>query len=267
MIVDANSREAIAGTQLQVGDIAGTVEILRDRLRASPDDQRARMFLFQILCVEGAWEKARTQLKVLAQLSPEAQMLAVVYNQAIDGEIARAAACGGIAVPPLLHASPSWAIELAHAFAAGAGEAAEMRERAFNGAPDTPGTIDGQAFEYLFDGDSRFGPAFEVIIAGRWGLIPFCAVEEVKTEGPVDLRDLVWLPAEIRLREGASVAALLPARYPATEREEDGELRLARRTDWREANGVRGLGQRVWTTSAGRDIGILSFRNIRFTAL
>ena len=114
-------------------------------------------------------------------------------------------------------------------------------------------------------GDARFGPMFEAIVAGRWGLIPFAMVEEISTEGPVDLRDLVWLPAEIRFRQGPALAAMLPVRYPGTEREPEGGLRLARMTEWREAGGlVRGNGQRVWTTGEGEDVGILSFRRIRF---
>lgn len=266
MIADADDRETIAETQLKAGDIAGALQSLRDRLRDRPDDQRARIFMFQALCIEGAWDNARAQLKVLAQLSPEAQMLAVAYNQAIDGEVARAAACRGVDAAPLLHASPGWAIELANAFAADPSGAGEMRARAFDSARDTPGEIDGQAFDYLFDGDGRFGPTFEAIIAGRWGLLPFCAVEEICTEGPADLRDVIWLPAEIRLREGASVAALLPARYPGTEAEHDPDLRLGRRTDWRGTDGTRGVGQRVWTTSDGKDFGILSFCKIRFAA-
>lgn len=267
MIIDAHRQEAMADMQLEAGDIAGTIAILRERLRGNPDDQRARMFLFQILCVAGAWNQARAQLALLAQLSPEAQMLAVTYGQAMDGEAARAAACRGEDPAALLHASPAWAIDLANAFAVDDRSAAEMRARAFDASPDTPGDIDGRPFDYLFDGDGRFGPAFEAIVAGRWGLLPFCVVEQITTNGPVDLRDTVWLPAEVRLREGGTVPALLPARYPATEYEEGDQLRLGRRTDWHEANGTRGIGQRVWTTSAGGDVGILSFRRIRFEPL
>lgn len=265
MMVDAADREAVAETQMRAGDVAGALVTLRERLRDAPGDQRARIFLFQALCIDGAWDKARTHLKILAQLSPAAQMLAVAYNQAIDGEIARAAACRGLEAAPLLHASPGWAIELANAFAADPRGARDMRTRAFDSAHDTPGAIDGEPFDYLFDGDARFGPTFEAIVAGRWGLLPFCAVEEIRTEGPVDLRDMVWLPAEIRLRAGGSVAALLPARYPGTEAAPDSALRLGRRTDW--SDDRQGLGQRIWTTSGGADIGILSFRTIRFAPL
>ncbi|MFD1951484.1 type VI secretion system accessory protein TagJ [Sphingomonas arantia] len=267
MTLEARRQHMTADTQQDLGDIAGTIEILRNRLRAVPGDQRARMFLFQILCVEGAWEKARAQLKMLAELSPDARMLSLAYNQAIDGEVARRDACGGGASAPLLRASPGWVSDLADAFAADAHSAAAMRARAFDASPDAPGDVDGRPFDYMFDGDGRFGPAFEAIIAGRWGLMPFCVVEQIKSEGPVDLRDTVWLPVEIRLRDGGAVAALLPARYPDTELQDDLALRLGRRTDWHGTDPVRGLGQRVWTTSTGEDIGILSFRTIRFTSL
>ncbi|MGK6324467.1 type VI secretion system accessory protein TagJ [Sphingomonas sp. DT-51] len=266
MIGNAKDLEATIGLQVRSGDIAGAIERLREGLRDRPDDQRARMFLFQLHCINGVWDKARAQLRALAQLSPEAQMLAVAYNKTIDGEIVRDLACGGVDPAELLHASPIWAVDLANAFAAGADEAAEMRARAFDASPDTPGEVDGQPFDYIFDGDGRFGPAFEAIVGGRWGLLPFCAVEEIKTDGPIDLRDLVWLPAEVRLRDGGSVAALLPARYPGAAAEEDAQLRLAQRTEWREGDTVvRGAGQRVWTLSNGDDVGILSFRQIRFS--
>ena len=265
MNADISHGEAQINAELEAGNITATLTSLRKRLTARPDDQRARMFLFQILCVEGAWDKARAQLGALAQLSPEAQMLAVAYGQTIDAEAARAAGCAGDAPAPLLHGAADWVADLAGAFGVEGECAAASRRRAFDAAPDTPGEVDGRAFDFLYDGDARFGPAIEAIVAGRWGLIPFAALEEIRTAGPVDLRDLVWLPVELRFREGGTAAALLPVRYPGTEKEADAELRLARRTVWREENGVvRGLGQRVWTTSAGDDIGILSFRSIRF---
>jgi type VI secretion system protein ImpE len=268
MLKDKTADHSDAAELLRTSDIASARSALNAALRERPDDQRARMFLFQLHCIDGAWDKARAQLRALAQLSPEAQMLAVAYNKTIDGEIARGAACGGADPAELLHDAPIWAVDLANAFAAGNADAAEMRARAFDASPNTPGEVDGRPFDYLFDGDGRFGPAFEAVIGGRWGLLPFCTVEEIRTEGPVDLRDLVWLPAEVRLREGGSVAALLPVRYPGVETEADARLCLAQRTEWRDCGAaVHGAGQRVWTTSTGEDVGILSFRQIRFTPL
>jgi type VI secretion system protein ImpE len=262
MTIVSTSEDQV-GTLLSAGDMAGARRLLIEAIRERPADQRARMFLFQLLCVEGEWDKARLQLRALSELSPEARMLAVAYGQAIDGEQARTRALAGQEPATLLADAPGWAADLAAAIGAGADSGARMA--ALEACPDTVGDVDGRPFDFLFDDDSRFGPMFEAIVAGRWGLVPFAVVEEISTEGPVDLRDLVWLPVQIRFRAGAAIAAMLPVRYPGTEGEPDSALRLARKTEWREEGAaVRGVGQRVWTTSAGDDVGILSFRKIRF---
>jgi type VI secretion system protein ImpE len=238
---------------------------LSERLRNAPGDTEARMFLFQLLCVEGAWDKANSHVQSLARLRSEAQMLAVAHGHLMGGEARRAAAMAGEERASLLVRAATWADGFVDALGAVGPDAALLRHHALEASPDTPGEVDGHRFDYLFDADSRFGPMFEAVVAGRWGLIPFAAVAEITSEGPVDLRDLVWLPAEIRLRDGAGIAALLPVRYPGTEAQGDGALRLARRTEWREADdSVHGLGQHLWTTSDGTDIGILGFRRIRF---
>ena len=252
-------------------DIPATLSSLIATVRAQPADQQSRMFLFQMLCVDGQWEKAHAQVRALAlaQLSPEAQMLATAYGQTIAGEGARAACFAGRGKASLLVDPHGWASDLVAAIEAeAAGDIArgvQLRSDAFDRCPPISGTIDGRPFGALFDGDMRFGPTLEAIVASRWGLIPFSAVEEIVTAGPVDLCDLVWLPAEIRFREGGALAAMLPVRYPDVERETDADLRLARRTEWRETPyAVHGAGQRMWTTDAGDDVGILSFRRIAF---
>ncbi|SDA24780.1 type VI secretion system accessory protein TagJ [Sphingomonas sp. NFR15] len=250
-------------------DVTATLATLVAAIRGKPSDLQSRMYLFQLFCVEGQWEKAGAQLRALAQLSPEAQMLAAAYGQAIAGETMRAACFAGRAKASLLVDPTGWASDLVTAIEAEAqGDVArgvQLRSDAFDRCPQTGGSVDGRPFEALFDGDMRFGPTLEAIVAGRWGLIPFSAIEEIITAGPIDMRDLVWLPAEIRFREGPALAALLPVRYPGVEREADAELRLARRTEWRETSyAVHGAGQRMWTTDTGEDVGILSFRRIAF---
>jgi type VI secretion system protein ImpE len=260
-----------AHDNLRSGDIKAAKAQLIAHLRHTPDAIPARMFLFQLLCVEGQWNKARTHLRTLAQVSPEAQMLSAAYGQAIDAEHTRAEALAGRIDTPLLVETGGWAQDLACAVRADANgqfdEGDALRVRAFDSSPDAVGDIDGRLFKFIFDGDTRFGPCFEAMVGGRWGLIPFCAAREITPQRPVDLRDLVWLPAEIMLLDGRTLAALLPARYPGTEFEQDPKLRLGRRTEWREQDGrIYGLGQRMWALSDGEDIGLLSFRKITFAA-
>ncbi|MGH7025066.1 MAG: type VI secretion system accessory protein TagJ [Caulobacteraceae bacterium] len=251
----------------RAGDLEGARSALTAAAKKAPADQAVRMFLFQLLCLLGEWDKAKIQLRTLASLSPEAQMLAVNYNLAIDAETARVRAFVGEEPPTLLVTTSPWARDLAAALGAQAAgrmsEAQELREKAFEAAPDTPGDLDGVAFDWIADGDARFGPSFEAIIHGQWGLVPFDAVERIQSEGPRDLRDLVWLPAQVAFRSGSSANAMLPARYPGSEAATDAALRTARRTDWRdEAWGPCGLGQHEWSLSGGDEAGLLSLRRM-----
>ncbi len=255
---------------LRAGDVDGARKALVDIVRTKPADEQARMFLFQLLAIDGEWGKARSQLDMLAQLSPEAQMLAVAYGQAIDAELFRAEVFAGRATPPNLARNSPWANDLALAighFAAGREEEGEeARERAFEAAPDTPGILDDQAFDWIADADPRFGPALEAIVAGSYGIVPFDALELVASEGPRDLRDLVWYPVQLRFRTGQSIAAMLPTRYPGSEQADDQAVRLARVTGWKDGPaGQQGEGQRLFRLSGGEERGILELRNLTFS--
>jgi protein involved in temperature-dependent protein secretion len=258
---------ADADDLLRAGDLAGARAALVESVRRAPGDPRARMFLFQLQCVMGEWDKALVQLRTLAQLAPEAEMLGVAYRQAIEAERVREQVFAGAAQPALLVSSSPWAGDLAAAlglFAQGrADEAQARRDAGLDAAPDTPGEIDGTGFEWIADADGRFGPTFEAVIAGRWGLVPFDAVASLTSEGARDLRDLVWYPVQLAFKSGQSVAAFLPLRYPATVATGEAELLLARRTAWRDGPaGQEGLGQRLWTLSDGSDVDLLSLRRL-----
>jgi type VI secretion system protein ImpE len=87
----------------------------------------------------------------------------------------------------------------------------------------------------------------------------------VEIDPPADLRDFVWTPATLTLENGAANVALIPTRYPGSEKATDAALRLARATDWREQPGGawHGVGQRMLTTDQSEvallDVRVLSF--------
>ncbi len=260
---------ADADELLRAGDLQGARAALIETVKRAPTDQPARLYLFQLLCLQGEWDRAQTHLRTLSSLSPEAQMLAVNYNMAIDAERNRAEVFAGSAQPSLLVGSSTWGGDLAASIGLLAkgkvDEALARREQAFDAAPDTPGSLGEQSFDWISDSDPRFGPSLEAIIAGRWGLAPFDAIERIESEGPKDLRDLVWLPAVIAFKTGQSVNALLPVRYPGTESSDDDTLKLARATIWNDApGGPCGLGQHEWTLSDGSEVSLLALRNLTF---
>jgi len=74
-------------------------------------------------------------------------------------------------------------------------EARTLRNEAFELAPATAGTIDGEDFDWLADADVRMGPMLEAIINGQYYWIPFQQIQAIRIEEPADLRDVVWMPA------------------------------------------------------------------------
>jgi type VI secretion system protein ImpE len=240
---------------------------LVDTVKRAPGDAAARMFLWQVMALSGEWDKAGSQLRQLAQVSAEAQMLATVYDQAMAAEKTRADAYAGQAPFNVLVASSPWIVTLAKSLDALAGKdaatAERLRDEAFEAAGDTPGVIGEQKFGWIADVDPRLGPCFEAIVAGAWGLVPFEAVSWIKTEGPRDLRDVIWLPVQMMLRSGQSAAALMPARYPGSETLA-GEFQLGRSTAWIERSGGEvPVGQKLWTTDGDIEFGLLDFNELQ----
>jgi type VI secretion system protein ImpE len=90
----------------------------------------------------------------------------------------------------------------------------------------------------------------------------------LRIEPPSDLRDLVWTPASILWANGGEAVALVPTRYPGSEKSADPAVRLARRTEWTDlADGTcLGLGQRTLVTDAG-ETALLEVREMSFAPL
>jgi type VI secretion system protein ImpE len=146
------------------------------------------------------------------------------------------------------------------------GRSQELRASAFEEAPATPGEIDGQAFSWIADADTRIGPVLEAVINGRYYWVPFARLTKVQLDAPEDLRDFVWTPAHLEFENGGESVALIPTRYAGSAASGDGLLALGRKTIWEEIapDTHRGLGQRVLTTDAA-DVPLLEVRTISLT--
>jgi type VI secretion system protein ImpE len=258
-----------ADEAIEAGDVAAARAALIDEVRAKPDDRAARMFLIQVQMVLGEWDKALTHIRTLANLSPEAMTFQAAYDRLIAAERQREAVFKGQARAEALAEGGPWFGQLIDALAADASGDAEtatrLRAQAYDEAPETPGEADGHRFEFIADTDARLGPALEVIIDGRYGLVPFEAITLLESEGAKDLRDIVWLPVRLTLKSGRSGAVFIPTRYPGAGAEADGMLKLARRTEWDERGdlGNAGRGQRV-LDAGGADIDLLTLRRLTF---
>src|SRR5258707_7141952 len=64
----------------------------------------------------------------------------------------------------------------------------------------------------------------------RSTLFPYTTLfRSIGFEPVQDLRDLIWLPCEVTLREGGALQGFMPARYPLAPGDDDA-VRMSRRT-------------------------------------
>jgi type VI secretion system protein ImpE len=248
---------AAAEQNLKDGNPAAALAVLQEQIRSRPADPKLRVFLFQLLCVLGQWERALNQLKVASELDASALGMAQMYGDAVRCEAIRHDVFEGRKSPMVFGEPEQWlALLIESLLRTGVGELAhaeQLRLQAFEEAQASRGNVDGQPFEWIADADSRLGPVLEVIINGRYYWVPFTRLTKVATEAPTDLRDLVWLPAQLEFENGGASVGLIPTRYPGSESSVDGAVALARKTLWSQVapDAYHGLGQRILTTDAG----------------
>jgi type VI secretion system protein ImpE len=251
---------------LHSGDPAQALKLLQDQIRAKPADAKLRVFLFQLLCVTGQWDRALNQLNVATELDASTLAMAQMYREAIKCELLRAEVFKGKKVPMIFGQPETWLALLIEAMLReGKGDAAaaqKLRDEAFEQAPASSGSLDGEAFEWIADADMRLGPVVEAIINGKYYWVPFERLTNITIEAPEDLRDTVWMPAHFVFENGGESVGLIPTRYPGSEAG-DGLIALSRKTEWQEATpGVfTGLGQRLFTTDGG-DKPLMDLRSI-----
>lgn len=245
-----------AEEQLRQGRPEEALRLLQDEVRRNPSNPKLRVFLFQLLSIQGQWDRALSQLKVAGDLDVGNLMLAQTYREAIHCEVLRQRIFSGDSIPVIFGEPAQWNALLIEALRltleGSFSQAQDLREQAFEQAPASSGQVNGQSITWIADGDSRLGPIVEAIVNGRYYWIPFQQISRVDMEKPADLRDLVWMPAHFVWINGGDAYGFIPTRYPGSGVEMDPSLRLSRRTEWREPfpGCYLGSGQRVLTSDA-----------------
>lgn len=254
---------------LKQGKLDEALASLQESIRKNAADPKLRVFLFQLLCVMGNWERALTQLQLAAQMDQANQLMARVCQSLIQCELLRADVFAGTRTPVIFGEPEAWMGWMVQAVALSAqgkhDAAAELRTKALEEAAAVGGTVDGQRFEWIMDADPRLGPMLEVMFGGNYYWIPFSRIRQLLVEPPSDLRDVVWSPAKFVWSTGAMADGFIPSRYVGTEKSADGHARLGRKTDWVDVTpGTSfGVGQRVLATDS-QDYDLLSVRSIVF---
>ena len=248
---------AAAEAAVRAGNPQQALVALTAAVKASPAKAPLRVFLAQLLCITGSWERAHTQLNVVADMDASTGPMREMVGHALRCELLRAAVFEGKRSPMVFGQPDEWLAMLIESMLQSGQGAADLAHqlaaRAFESAPATSGQINGEPFEWIADADSRLGPVLEAMINGRYYWIPFSRLSRISIDAPTDLRDRVWLPAHVSFSNGGEQIAMIPTRYPGSERSDDGAILMASRTEWRDLGNDRwaGLGQRVLVTDRG----------------
>lgn len=261
-----------AWTQLRQQTPQQVLKNLQEEIRRKPQEVGLRIFLFQLLCLLGQWERALNQLEVIKELDVASLPMVGAYRSLIQAESSRQLVFSGKVQPLILGEPPEWIASLWQSLKVLANGDVQgsltLRQKAFDDAPARGGRINDEEFEWIADADSRFGPILEIVIDGKYYWLPFTCVRHVKMEAPSHLRDLVWQPAHIKWENEGEWFGYIPSRYPDTLTMGNDDELLAIHTRWLalgqdDEQGFRGLGQRMMATN-NQDFALFDIRSIEF---
>lgn len=253
---------------LKLADLSSCRKQLFEEIKKSPQDLNLRIFLFQLCCVLTDWSRALSQLEFISQMDDTTQSLDATYRQLIHCEQKREQVFCGSELLVCFGPVTAWLENFKQVFplltSLKLEQAAALSSAGMQLAQTLKGKINGEPFECLFDGDSRFGPVLEVMLQGGYAWLPLENVEKLEFEPIEDLRDLVWRAVNITLKNKGTLLAFVPMRYPITEHTTDAE-KLCRHTTWSEPEQgfYIGQGQRIWITDQAEylfsDIDLVEF--------
>lgn len=262
----------LAEELIRKGNLKEALAELQGTIRKNPEVARYRVFLFQLLAVDGQWDRALTQLNVAGDLDPATLAMVQTYREALRCEVLRHDVFSSGRSPLVFGQPQQWVALMIEALNLDAqghhSQAKLLRDQALEEAPATTGSIttsneENIAFTWLADADTRLGPVIEAVINGRYYWVPMSCITTIHVEAPEDLRDLVWMPVHFTWTNGGETVGLIPTRYPQSECSEDPLIRMSRKTQWDEQieGCCTGLGQRLLATDHS-DYSLMDIRTI-----
>jgi type VI secretion system protein ImpE len=257
---------------LKEGNLEQALADIQQLVRKDPANVKHRIYLFQLFSVLGQWERALTQLNVLADMDAATLAMVQTYRETLCCETLRSEVFLGQRSPLIMGEPEPWLALLLESLRLSAdgqySHSNDLRQQAFEAAPASSGTIDGVEFDWIADADSRLGPVLEAIVNGKYYWIPFTRISIIRITPPEDLRDLVWTPAHFTWSNGGETVGFIPTRYSGSENSADSSIRLARKTEWTELGESTfiGLGQRLLSTNEN-DYALMDIRDLNFNNL
>ncbi|MCM8534126.1 MAG: hypothetical protein NE330_23390 [Lentisphaeraceae bacterium] len=242
----------------------------KKQVQANPAVAKERYLLSILFAFNGEWERSSTQLSVATQADDKNYgLIGKIFQTLLKVEAQRRAVFSGESSPLVFGKPKEWLIQLIQSLKADSEKdfetASKLRSEAQSKADAISGKIDGHDFEWIADTDERLGPVLEAIVDGKYYWVPFCYIRSLSIAPPTQLTDYLWTPAKITWQNGGQTEAYLPSRYPDSEKSDDEQIKLARKTNWSKADSSceYGLGQKVLFSNS-EDFSLLDIRSLVF---
>jgi type VI secretion system protein ImpE len=251
------------------GQLSDAAAQLSASLKSRPADSRLRVSLFEVLAMQGEWDRAQKQLEILSTAGdPQAEIGLQVYRDLLAAERHREAVFNGDALPKFYTEPPVYVglfAALVKKLAAGDGDtAAALVDDAMTAMPSRTGKADGRPFQQLRDADDRTAGVFEVFHGGEYLWLPFAQVRRLTVAAPRRARDLVWMHATVETTTEEIGDAFLPRCYVFSSRGDE-EVKAGRKTDFAVVKErlVTAVGPRVLLID-DQDIALADLRELTF---
>jgi type VI secretion system protein ImpE len=210
-----------------------------------PANINEQLFLCALLAFEGDRAAVRRHLDLIADAPPELQDHLAEWRDLLAADNTRHAGCR----PVHRHNSAHFLRRL-DVFDPKVSRKRQVLctlDDADEMAPWIEGHVDGRSFDGWRDMDDLIGPTLEVFEDGQYLWIPMDQVRKLRLEEPTGLRDEIYRPAKLWLREGGAREVFLPVLYVGTSDHEEEGIRTGAGVDWVERKGImRGVGSRTF---------------------
>ncbi len=236
---------------LDAGKLDEAIQATLNHVRTKPTDITARIFLFELSCFSGDWERAEKQLSVIENQDANAMIGSLIFKQNIKAERDRLSVFDDGLIPECLMLPPKYVEDLiiagTHLREEKISEARELLDKIDTERPAFACKVNGEESIDFRDYNDLTMCVFEVIVKDSYAWLPFEHIEKIKFFPAKSLRDMYWMQAEVDMTNGTKGEMFFPTLYAGTFKNDDDKIRLGKVTDWREIGEEIFIGEGVRT--------------------